>query len=591
MSKANETKEPVPRPLAAIKAGTASLQKAVLERRGTHPALQGSLRRPHLPAKTFGKAVEGSDSPQLPVLEVKGKARGSSSGDGTGSVPSFSTTSGSPSAAFQEEIMKSLRQQYQEQLAATSARLIAPTTPSGSSESTGSRPQSLGSSVKPLSRLNSLTKHGGSGASGTEIHTPNSCQGVDIPMEMLPQGKLKKKTQVPKLSVTSIAGGFRGGADPKVVPLRMCHSARPTLESDHRDYQLGMCSCSITNMGKSSRIWSAPPDNPVSGSQVEGSRVPATMQASCTSRSIWTDSHPADLEALDVMLDQLMVLDPRIRLALAFGPPIRFETVLGESGWGHDSQEELDDKEALQLEDHTFITSVTVEEGTKDELPTSFQEQEGRGTTGDAPVGMDMICPAAQVPLDNPQEAPISRWLLHSKGLDDQMTKGRAIKEHLHVLGTPGSTAKLSAAARAWSSPVVVADLERDLEEIRKQPEAPPSYDDLYRQIEAIARQYTCGSCTTTPLKNRRGTTSPRQASVSLSDALMGITASINVEPESYLTLTRPRDHCGAIRGHACANKNPPAVEKKATMTLNVTNTVTGKGAHASVAVDTTTGS
>eukprot|EP00798_Chlamydomonas_sp_ICE-L_P028211 gene28211-31313_t len=200
----------------------------------------------------------------------------------------------------------------------------------------------------------------------------------------------------------------------------------------------------------------------------------------------WSCSSVGDLEALDSILDQLVVLDLNMREALMNGPLISFETVVPEPRAAGMYQEDM--------KDHTFLTSVKDPSG----QPVIMHDE-------DAQEEAHMHMP------DEFDDEPES-YLPQSPGgqLDTSWNAGNSqvvIDESEEVMALTNSMPVpiLPKLARMYIS-------NKQTQQIKAPPAAPPtadyllrnrtghnaanapSYNALCQQIRDVQRQYTCGT-------------------------------------------------------------------------------------------------
>lgn len=238
----------------------------------------------------------------------------------------------------------------------------------------------------------------------------------------------------------------------------------------------------------------------------------------------WSNSSVGDLEALDSILDQLVVLDTRMRSALLRGPLISFETVVPEtrSGpmTGFPGEEDL--------RDNTFITGVkgiTEEAEEEEEAQAAAMPQQEPGMAEELRQFMSSpfaaITAALEVPP--PQDALLASipeaadqrgaaWGLPQHVPNQPITSDAELEALRAAIPVPilpklarmYVSSKQAATAKGPPPPAPTADY---LLRTRPAPAiAAPSYDDLCSQIRDVQRQYTCGSA---PTVTRVGTVSP----------------------------------------------------------------------------------
>eukprot|EP00200_Dunaliella_tertiolecta_P003522 CAMPEP_0202344404 /NCGR_PEP_ID=MMETSP1126-20121109/4105_1 /ASSEMBLY_ACC=CAM_ASM_000457 /TAXON_ID=3047 /ORGANISM="Dunaliella tertiolecta, Strain CCMP1320" /LENGTH=385 /DNA_ID=CAMNT_0048935599 /DNA_START=689 /DNA_END=1846 /DNA_ORIENTATION=- len=220
-------------------------------------------------------------------------------------------------------------------------------------------------------------------------------------------------------------------------------------------------------------------------------------------------SSMGDLEALDTILDTLVVADPKMRQALLQGPLVSFETVVPEPKSRAGPAMGLDEGAALQ--DRTFnLTSVpgVVEEGM--EGPDSFPPPPPLDESD-----MEAILVKAQQEQQEAerqaQEQQQQQLLLQQQKRElqqKQLLEGYSPEapEHstlratavvpvpiLPKLARMYISSKQAGAAKAPPPPPPTAHW---LVHSRPHPDpqAAPSYDTLCNQIRDVQRQYTCGT-------------------------------------------------------------------------------------------------
>ncbi|GLC39456.1 hypothetical protein PLESTF_000832900 [Pleodorina starrii] len=228
----------------------------------------------------------------------------------------------------------------------------------------------------------------------------------------------------------------------------------------------------------------------------------------------WGVSSVSDLEALDSILDQLVVVDARMRKALLKGPLISFETVVPEhvmAGAGRaPAAQQQQQPRPEDDKDRTFLTSVkgVAEEG-----------EEGGGEGGAAaaeaaaeveasrldvsalppppspadfdsglpsPVGMVARQPArgstdsGEAAAEGPRDSALFPASIPNQGMHPTFTRAylasKMAAKPQHLLPPPPATAEHL--LRSRPPPFIVA----------------PSYDQLCSQIRDVQRQYTCGT-------------------------------------------------------------------------------------------------
>ncbi len=207
----------------------------------------------------------------------------------------------------------------------------------------------------------------------------------------------------------------------------------------------------------------------------------------------WGVSSVSDLEALDSILDHLVVVDARMRKALLRGPLISFETVVpdhalpGASGRLPQPRPEDDP-------DRTFLTAVkgVVEDGAEEpgaELPPAAQPEPPPPEQEQEPE------PASPQPLVSDTGTRIT-W---AEGGDEAPRDSAMFPNSIPNTGMHPSLARAyltnKLAPKAQLAPPPAPATAEHLLRTRPPPFiAAPSYDALCSQIRDVQKQYTCGS-------------------------------------------------------------------------------------------------
>mmetsp|Transcript_38101 Transcript_38101/g.84887 ORF Transcript_38101/g.84887 Transcript_38101/m.84887 type:complete len:518 (+) Transcript_38101:344-1897(+) len=229
--------------------------------------------------------------------------------------------------------------------------------------------------------------------------------------------------------------------------------------------------------------------------------------------SQWSSSSVGDLEALDSILDHLVVLDSKMRSALLRGPLISFETVVpepsaaGGSGAGGAGADE-------DAKDYTFLTSVRGITGAAPEEGEE-EEQEGAAAAAAEPPPAPPSPPQAQemgagLPGVSDQRGSFGSHshanvpMLAPSQPEDELEALRATipVPILPKLARMYITSKQTAAAKAPPPPPATAEYL-----LKTRPAAAlaaPSYDQLCSQIRDVQRQYTCGTVRERPVSAGR---------------------------------------------------------------------------------------
>ncbi|EFJ40157.1 hypothetical protein VOLCADRAFT_108313 [Volvox carteri f. nagariensis] len=233
----------------------------------------------------------------------------------------------------------------------------------------------------------------------------------------------------------------------------------------------------------------------------------------------WGVSSVSDLEALDSILDQLVVVDARMRKALLKGPLISFETVVPEHVMYPAGAATRQQQQQEEERDRTFITAV---KGVADEdvAAAAAGQEEGAGGGGAAAEqsgstrGLGLPPPppspaereasslggafspaaapsvSASAPVSTRQTTrPAEDYLA-----DSSLFPASIPNPGMHPTFTRAYLASKMAVKPQHLPPPPPATAEHLL---RSRPPpfiAAPSYDQLCSQIRDVQRQYTCGS-------------------------------------------------------------------------------------------------
>ncbi|PNW88348.1 hypothetical protein CHLRE_01g025600v5 [Chlamydomonas reinhardtii] len=213
----------------------------------------------------------------------------------------------------------------------------------------------------------------------------------------------------------------------------------------------------------------------------------------------WGVSSVSDLEALDSILDQLVVVDARMRKALLKGPLISFETVVPDQAGGHGGRgASARGRQAAEDErDRTFLTAVkgiTEDAGQEEEAPAAPAEpppplvlppQDVGGAPG---PGTGRITWGQEEVAEPPQSQGAGG------ATDSSMFPASIPNTGMHPSFTRAYLASKAAPKAVLTPPPPPATAEHLL---RSRPPpfiAAPSYEELCGQIRDVQRQYTCGS-------------------------------------------------------------------------------------------------
>ena len=205
----------------------------------------------------------------------------------------------------------------------------------------------------------------------------------------------------------------------------------------------------------------------------------------------WRNASVGDLEALDSILDQLVVTDERMREALLAGPPISFETVIHEQRLSRPPIPVDSDP------DQTFITSVGME-GTMDGEANEDSNQEPEPSSVPIIPPLPSSIPPAIEHFASPRTMHTSALSLVGGswpvGEDDQEVSREKIPiPILPNLTRMYVTTKQSNMNKS-TPPLPPPTAEYLLHHRPSIAAAAPSYDELCDQIKGVQRQYTCGS-------------------------------------------------------------------------------------------------
>lgn len=209
----------------------------------------------------------------------------------------------------------------------------------------------------------------------------------------------------------------------------------------------------------------------------------------------WRNASVGDLEALDSILDQLVVTDDRMREALLAGPPISFETII------HDPRLTVAALAADNDPDKTFITSVGMEEAI--EMEEAKEEPSALASELSPPQvpSIPSIPPQGPIPelYSSPRTMHTASLSLVSgswpvnEGDQEEISREKIPIPILPNLTRMYVTTKQSNAVRA-TPPLPPPTADYLLNHRPSIAAAAPSYDELCDQIKGVQRQYTCGT-------------------------------------------------------------------------------------------------
>ncbi|GIL82038.1 hypothetical protein Vretimale_1583 [Volvox reticuliferus] len=210
----------------------------------------------------------------------------------------------------------------------------------------------------------------------------------------------------------------------------------------------------------------------------------------------WGVSSVSDLEALDSILDQLVVVDARMRKALLKGPLISFETVVPEhfmNPFAAPARQQQDEEK-----DRTFLTAVkgVAEEGMAQE-ESSGADQGGAAAMPPPPSPAEPEASSLGVAFTavSPPVRPTQRMIEEvTEPRDSALFPASIPNPGMHPTFTRAYLASKMATKPQHLPPPPPATAEHLL---RSRPPpfiAAPSYDQLCSQIRDVQRQYTCGS-------------------------------------------------------------------------------------------------
>lgn len=211
-------------------------------------------------------------------------------------------------------------------------------------------------------------------------------------------------------------------------------------------------------------------------------------------QSQWRNTSIGDLEALDSILDQLVIADDKMREALLRGPSISFETVIHEPMQG--AVYKVEDA------DQTFITSVGMEgrleeDATEEEPLASEQPKE--------PSPSLPLAPVPQLPKNIESQPPpnvVQTTALALTGgswnADEGHEVGSRDRERMNPIPILPNLSRMYVTTRQsmlrTTPPLPPPTAEYLLNHRPSIASAAPSYDELCDQIKGVQRQYTCGS-------------------------------------------------------------------------------------------------
>ncbi|KAG2449100.1 hypothetical protein HYH02_005848 [Chlamydomonas schloesseri] len=210
----------------------------------------------------------------------------------------------------------------------------------------------------------------------------------------------------------------------------------------------------------------------------------------------WGVSSVSDLEALDSILDQLVVVDARMRKALLKGPLISFETVVPEPAGGPGARAgSARARQAEDERDRTFLTAVK-----------GITEDAAQGEEQEAPVEPLVLPPPPQegsgasepgsgrITWEQGEAGPPPHPPGPAGATDSAMFPAAIPNTGMHPSFTRAYLASKAAPKAVLTPPPPPATAEHLL---RSRPPpfiAAPSYEELCGQIRDVQRQYTCGS-------------------------------------------------------------------------------------------------
>eukprot|EP00877_Chromochloris_zofingiensis_P005337 jgi/Chrzof1/14804/Cz09g16230.t1 len=259
----------------------------------------------------------------------------------------------------------------------------------------------------------------------------------------------------------------------------------------------------------------------------------------------WVHSRSLDLESLDQMLDDLVILDPRMRWALIHAPPIQFETILAWQ-WAHHGGSvgvvggDHEDAGGRHV-DATFMTSCSVpqripqvvkqpaaankpdkaQSAAETTMQTHNQPHEavtasGKGmnanhqpvrqqslvtdhapVSGQLPYGatitsLELTAGLQQAPMHNSKSMSKKQQVnnLHVPNHDAVAAPAIRCRSALPATGAGGqgqgcSRSVVDGAGSALHHSEFSRQLARDVA---------PSYEDLHKQIQDMRKMYTCGT-------------------------------------------------------------------------------------------------
>ncbi|GIL43969.1 hypothetical protein Vafri_1545 [Volvox africanus] len=211
----------------------------------------------------------------------------------------------------------------------------------------------------------------------------------------------------------------------------------------------------------------------------------------------WGVSSVSDLEALDSILDQLVVVDARMRKALLKGPLISFETVVPEhimNPFAAPAQQQQDEEK-----ERTFLTAV---KGVVEEEGIAEEENSGADHGGVAamppppsPAELEASSLGGAFTAASPSVRQPQRTIEEmTEPRDSAMFPASIPNPGMHPTFTRAYLASKMASKPQHLPPPPPATAEHLL---RSRPPpfiAAPSYDQLCSQIRDVQRQYTCGS-------------------------------------------------------------------------------------------------
>jgi hypothetical protein len=273
----------------------------------------------------------------------------------------------------------------------------------------------------------------------------------------------------------------------------------------------------------------------------------------------WMNASVGDLEALDSILDQLVVTDEKMREALLAGPPISFETVI------HVPRLAAPSLAAGNDPDKTFITSIGMEEAMIEEEEA---KEEPSALASESRLGQSPIPPMPPLPSQMPaaNELYSTPRTMHTASLSlvggswpvDNEGNQEASREKIPIPILPNLTrmyvtTKQTNMVRS-TPPLPPPTADYLLNHRPSIAAAAPSYDELCDQIKGVQRQYTCG--TSKADSSSGGNPSPSRSNLDVYiSGLDGPTLDQMVMYEDSISLERARPTFVAMKKHPQAAK------------------------------------